>query len=251
MLGFFLGKKGKFKLKEKMQVELEFLTPSGVKNYFTEVLEVSSKKSTFATPKEGNKFVSVDINDIIKCITLIDNTIFEVNIKVTSALDREFEALISKNLQSFDTILSNLKKPEELNIEAEIPLDFRAITTSHLQRAVTKTITREAIEMVTNLPVPEGTDLKIIFRVPDSPSIETEGKSEKSVPLEEDTKKSKTRIIFSEKAKETEMIDDLTVYILHYLRRVERHKEMEEKGEIPKKEEEAPPPTKRASVKKS
>jgi len=241
MLGF-LFKRGKFKLKEEMEVELEVIANERARSYFTEVTDASSKKATFLTPKEGHKYLKINTNDIIKCVALIDKTLYEVNLKVTAVLDREFEALVSKNVNHFDTVLSNFKKPEDLKITAEVPLDFRAMTTSHLQRAVTKTLTRESVEMVTNLPVPEGTDLKLIFRVPESPSVETEGTSEKSVPLEEDSRKSKTNINFTDKAKKTDMVDRVAKYIVHYQRRLERRKELEEEGKLPKSETEAAPP---------
>ncbi len=244
MLGFLFGKKGKFKLKENMEVELEIISPDGARSYFTQVVESTSKKTTFLTPKEGNKFIKLAPNNRVRCIVLIDDTIFETKIKVITALDREFEAKVSKDsITYYDTILSKFnKKKGDLKIEAEVPLDFRAMTTSHLQRAITKLITPDAVEVVTNLPVPEGTHLKLIFKVPESPPVETEGTSEKSIPLEEDSRKSKTRIVFSDKAKQTNMIERVSRYIVHYLRRLERRKELEEKGEIPKQEKQMSPP---------
>jgi len=235
MFGLF-GKKPKFKLQENMEVELEFTLPDGLKSYFSKVMQVSKKRATFATPKEGNRFVNINPNDIVKMVVLIEDTIFEVNLKVTASLDREFEALVSKNVHRFDTIIKDRKKNEEPKLEAEVPLEFRAITTSHVQRATTKTITKEFIDMVTNLPIPEGTDLKLYFKIPETPVIETEGVSAKSEPLEEDKKKSKTKITFPEKVAESDIFDDIEKYILHYQRREERRKELEEKsqeGQIP------------------
>lgn len=242
MLGFLFGNKGKFKLKAKMEVELQVPGPDIPRSYFCQVIEATPKKATFTTPKEGNRYVSISPNDIIKCIVLIDDTVYEVNLKVTTSLDREFEALVSKNVNSYESILSGVKKGDDMKMELEVPLDFRAISTSHLQRAESKTITKEYIDMVTNLPVPEGTDLKLIFKVPDSPIVEIEGTSEKSFPLEEDSRKSKTRIVFADLPKAERVVDKVTRYAAHYHRRMERIREMEEKGEIPKADERFGPP---------
>ena len=234
MLGFLFNNKGKFKLKENMEVELQLPDPEGPRSYFCNVIEASPKKAGFTTPKEGNRYVSINPNDIIKCIVMIDNTIHEVNLKVQTSLDREFEALVSKNVNSYDSFLSKIKKGSDQPMQMEVPMDFRAISTSHLQRAVTKSISLDSMDMVTNLPVPEGTDLILIYRVPDSPPIEVSGKSEKSVPLEEDSRKSKTKIVFSDPSKAEEAIEKVTRYMAHYYRRMDRRKEMEERGEIPK-----------------
>ncbi|MCD4785640.1 MAG: hypothetical protein K8T10_17600 [Candidatus Eremiobacteraeota bacterium] len=234
MFGLF-GKKPKFKLQEKMEVELEFSIPDGLKSYFSKVMEVSKKRATFATPKEGNRYVSINPNDIIKIVVLIEDTIFEVNLKVTASMDKEFEALVSKNVNRFDTILKDRKKNEEVKLEVEVPLDFRAITTSHVQRATTNIITKEYIDMVTNLPIPEGTDLKLYFKIPETPVIETEGKATENEPLKE-SKKSKTKITFPEKVTESDVFKDIEKYVLHFQRREERRKELEEsqqEGELP------------------
>lgn len=240
MFGLF-GKKPKFKLQEKMEVELEFTLPDGLKSYFSRVMEVSKKRATFATPREGNRYVSINPNDIIKMLVLIEDTIFEVNLKVTASLDKEFEALVSKNVNRFSTIIKDRKKNEEVKLEAEVPLDFRAITTSHVQRATTKTITKEYINMVTNLPIPEGTDLKLYFKIPETPVIETEGISAKSEPLEEDKKKSRTKVMFPEKVTESDIFNDIEKYVLHFQRREDRRKELEENQQ----EGELPPPNKK------
>ncbi len=242
MLGFLFPNKGKFKLKENMEVELQLPDPEGPRSYFCNVIEASPKKAGFTTPKEGNRYVSINPNDIIKCIVLIDDRIHEVNVKVQTSLDREFEALVSKNVNSFETFLSKIKKSSDQPLLMEVPLDFRAITTSHLQRAVSRSISQDNMEMVTNLPVPEGTDLMLYFRVPDSPTIEVTGKSEKSVPLEEDSRKSKTRIVFSDPSKAQEAVETVTRYMAHYYRRLDRIKEMEERGEIPKSDDRLRPP---------
>jgi hypothetical protein len=242
MLGFFFGKKGKFKLQPKMKVELEIINPDGAKSYFATIKEATNKRVVITTPKEGNKYIQLEINEVVRCITLIGDTVYEVNLKVAHNRDHEFESIISANIKHFDTILTNLKDVSQLEIKQEVPLDFRAMRTSHLQGATTKNITKDSVEMVTNLPVPEGTDLRLVFKVPESPIVEAEGQSEKSIPLEEDSKKSKTRIIFSEKAKENNLMEQITQYVIHYQRRLERRREMEEKGEIPRKDDEIKPP---------
>jgi hypothetical protein len=247
MLGFLFGKKGKFKLKPKMKVELEIPVPDGVRSFFTQVKDVSQKRCIIITPKNGNKAVQINADDIIKCIAIIEDTLYEVNLKVVSASKEEFEAIISDNVKFFDTILTNVKEADKIEISEEVPIDFRAMRTAHLQGAATRKITRENVEIVTNLPVPEGTDLKVIFRIPETPLVETEGVSEKSTPLEEDSKKSKTRIVFSEKSQQSTMYEKITHYIIHHKRRKDRRAEMEEKGEIPKRETELKPPPGRTS----
>jgi hypothetical protein len=242
MLGFLFGKKGKFKLKPKMKVELEVPVPNGVRSHFTQVKDASVKRCIILTPKDGTKALQLNTDDIIKCITLIEDTLYEVNLKVVTASKEEFEAIISDNVKFFDTLLSNVKEPDKLEITEKVPIDFRAMRTAHLQGAVTKVVTHESVEIVTNLPVPEGTDLKVIFRIPETPQVETEGVSEKSFPLEEDSKKSKTKIVFSEKTQKSTMFEKVTKYIIHYIRRKERRAEMEEKGEIPKRETDLKPP---------
>jgi hypothetical protein len=237
MLGFLFGNKGKFKLKDKMEVELQVLAPEGPRSYFCQVLEATPKRATFSSPREGSHFIAFNPNDIIRCIAYIDDDIYEVNVKVLRASEKDFEALISKNVNSYQSIAAGSKKGEDTLMELQVPLDFRAITTSHLQRAESKAICREYMEMVTNLPVPEGTGLKLIFKVPDSPAIEMEGTSEKSLPLEEDSRKSKTRIVFEDQAKAAQMVERVTRYMAHYRRRMDRRREMEEKGEIPKTDE--------------
>jgi len=230
MFGMF-GPKPKFKLKEKMEVELEFESPDGYRSHFSSVLGESRKKGKFGTPKVGKKYLPISKDDIVRMICLIEDTLFEVNLKVTQAMESEFEALVSKNITRLGTVLKKSSKKQPVELEIEVPLDFRAITTSHMQRAQTGKITREYVEMITNLPVPEGTDLRIIFKVPESPAVETEGVSAKSERVEEDSRKSKTRINFPEKVVESEVFDDVTRYVVHYQRRVERRKELEEAKE--------------------
>jgi len=229
MLGFLFRKKRKFTLKEKMEVELVVAGPRGPKSYFCLIKEASPKKAVFTTPKEGKRYVSISPNDIIKCIVLIEDRLYEFNLKVMASMDREFEALISKSVKDFPTLLTDNEKTPDMKVNLEVPLDFRAITTSHLQRAESKTISTDYLEMVTNLPVPEGTELKLIFTVPDSPHVESEGVSEKSSPLEEDSRRSKTRIVFCDLSKSPEVVDKVVRYMVHLQRRNERGREMEEK----------------------
>ncbi len=227
MFGLF-GSKPKFKLHENMEVELEIKFPDGLRSYFTKILEASKKKARIATPKEGTRPIPINSEDIVKLIALIDDTIFEVNLKVTNSIGGEFVALVSKNITRLDTVLKKFGKNQPVELETSVPLDFRAITTSHLQRGMTKKITKEQVELVTNLPIPGGTPLKLTFRIPGSPPVECEGTSAKSEPLEEDSKKSKTIIEFSEKVVESDSFDTIKKYMVHYEQRDKRRKELEE-----------------------
>ena len=227
MFGLF-GPKPKFKLTKNMEVELELESPEGFRSYFTKILDTSRKKAAFATPKVGKRYLPINKDDIIKMICVIEDTLFEVNIKVTQAMEQEFAAMVSKNETRFDTLLKKFDKKQPVVIDAEVPLDFRAITTSHMQRGSTSQVTKEHVDMITNLPVPSGTDLKLEFRIPESPIIEAEGISAKSEPVDEETRRSKTRIEFKDKIKESDVFDRATTYTIHYLRRVERRKAAEE-----------------------
>lgn len=227
MFGLF-GPKPKFKLTKNMEVELEFESPEGFRSYFTKVLTTAGKKASFATPKVGKKYLPISKDDVVKMICVIEDTLFEVNVKVTQAMEKEFEAMISKNITRNETLLKKFDKKTPVELDAEVPLDFRAITTSHMQRGSTSKITKEFVDMVTNLPVPSGTDLKLEFRIQESPIVEAEGVSSKSEPVDEETRRSKTRIDFKDKIKESDVFDRVTTYVVHFLKRVERRKQAEE-----------------------
>ncbi|MCE1245673.1 MAG: flagellar brake domain-containing protein [Firmicutes bacterium] len=247
MFGLF-GPKSKFKLQDNMEVELEFTSGETFKSYFVKVVEVTSKKASFMIPRENNKPVPLSKEDIVRLIVLIGDTIYEVNLKVTNVMEKEFEAMISKNMKHYETLLKKFDKNQAVNLEVTIPLEYRAITTSHIQRANTKTITKEFVEMVTNLPIPERTDLKLFFKTPESPIVETEGTSAKSEPLAEDSKKSSTKITFPEKVMESNVFGNITRYVVHHQRREERRKELLE--EIQGKKDDGKTPAKPADKKK-
>jgi predicted nuclease of predicted toxin-antitoxin system len=250
MFGLF-GPKSKFKLQDNMEVELEFTLGETFKSYFVKVVEVTNKKASFAIPKEGNKHIHLNKEDIVRLIALVGDTIFEVNLKVTNVMEKEFEAMISKNMKHYETLLKKFDKNQTVNLEVIIPLEYRAITTSHIQRANTKAITKEFVEMVTNLPIPERTDLKLFFKTPESPIIETEGTSAKSEPLAEDSKKSSTKITFPEKVVESNIFGNITRYIVHYQRREDRRKELNEEIQAKKDAGNAPAkPADKAALKK-
>ncbi|MFP4497555.1 MAG: flagellar brake domain-containing protein [Vulcanimicrobiota bacterium] len=237
MLGFLFGKKGKFNLQPGMLVEIERkIDEETYKSYFCEVLDATQRKARIQMPTENNRPVKIAMDEKVKCIALIGSTLFEVNMLVKQTSGKDFEAIISKKVNSFDTMLTKMKKEEKFSVELEFPLDFRAISTSHLQRGKTKTISEEYVHVVTNLPVPEGTDLKVIFRIPDSPEVETEARSEKSEQLDEDSKKSKTQFTFTEKSVGSEEVEQVKQFVIHYQRRIERRP-------IPETEE-LPPPRK-------
>lgn len=238
MFGLF-GSKPKLKLQEGMEVELEFTFPNGLRSYFTKVLQTSKGKARFTIPKEGNKPLPIKMDDKIKMIALVDDSIFDANIKVTSSEMAEFQALISKNVSRHDTLLKKFEKKKPVELEVSVPIEFRAITTSHMQRAETSRIVKEEVSMITNLPIPPSTPLKLTFRIPESPSVDCEGTVTKSDPLDdEDSKKSKTTIEFSDKVKESNVFENVTRYAVHYLYREKRRKELEEQQKEKGKEKE-------------
>jgi len=63
-----------------------------------------------------------------------------------------------------------------------------------MQVASAKAVTATGMHIITNLPIPQGTDLYIEMNVPDSPLSKTKGKVAKSQRLPTDSKKCFTEL---------------------------------------------------------
>lgn len=225
MLSFF-GFGPKIQLEKNAEVELEFDLSSGKRSYFVQTLSSNNKGARFKVPREGKRAIDINPNDPVLLIMVQGDKLMEVESKITTIFGDEFEIAFSRNIKKYDLKKSEKGGPAEVVIET--PVDFRAISTSHVQRAITKKVAGEYMEIETNLPVPPGMQLKLTLKVPESPALDAEGTVESSDKMGDDSRKCLTRVALSEKTVTSDVFSRFARFCEFYTRRKGRRGDEEE-----------------------
>lgn len=195
VFGLFGKKKPQFSLEPRMEVEIDVSNPEGsFDSYFTRVLELAKKKFTLAVPEKDRVQVPLNVGEIVTIVYLVKDTLFHFQAKILDKRDREMDLQIPRELREEKTFLAQA----EFCVEIPIPIKYRAMSTAHLQNALTKCITQQGIQIMTNLPIPMGTALNIELEIPNAPAVKTKGKVTSSQKMAQDAKKSITEIEFED-----------------------------------------------------
>lgn len=181
-------------LTQRQEVELEFVTPEGTEDYFTKVLEFDKKKIILAVPQRNRQYVPCSAGDKLIVTYIKDNFVTSF---VSAIIDREEKEITLSTPKDIRQKKINVSK-EEFFIDIPIPVEYRALTTSHLQTAKTKSLTSKGVEIITNLPIPQGTVLYMEFEIPNAPTIKAKGKVVRSDRLPSDSRKNLTAIEFED-----------------------------------------------------
>lgn len=181
-------------LAQRQEVELEFTTSEGPEDYFTKVLEFDRKKIVMAVPQRNRQYVPCSTGDKLVVTYIKDNFITSF---ASAIINREEKEIILSTPRDVKQIKINVSK-EDFLIDIPIPVEYRALTTSHLQTAKTKSLTSKGVEIITNLPIPQGTVLYMEFEIPNAPTIKAKGKVMKSERLPSDSRKNLTAIEFED-----------------------------------------------------
>lgn len=194
VFGFLGKKKPSLKLEFKQEVEIEFCKGEDSESFFTAVLEVQKKKIILNTPSKGRHLYPCAAgNDVI--IAFLEGSVISwFKTKILELRDKEMDIAVPTNIQEEKSPFS----VSSYRLEIPIPVEYRAISTAHLQTATTKEINSRGIKVVTNLPIPNGTEVHIELEIPDSPMIKTKGRVVASQKLPSDVRKSITDIEFED-----------------------------------------------------
>lgn len=192
VFGFFKKKRTTLKLEPKQEIEIEFLKGEESESFFTIVLEVQKKTITLKTPQKGNQAYPCAAGDSIAIIFLDEGTIYQFSSKVLEVRDREIDIAAPTEVTEEKCPTSKI----DFLLEVPVPIEYRAISTAHLQTATTKELSSKGLKVITNLPIPDGTELHLELEIPDSPAIKTKGRVAGSQKLPSDTRKSLTEIEF-------------------------------------------------------
>jgi len=195
MFGLFGKKKPQFSLEPRQEVELNITLPDGnFESYFTRVLELAKKKFTLAIPEKDRVQIPVSAGEIVTLVYLNGDTLFNFQAKILDRREREIDLQIPRDIKEEKTFLGQA----EFDVEIPIPIKYRAMSTAHLQNAMTRSITNSSIKITTNLPIPVATALNIELEIPNAPPVKTKGKVTSSQKTSADAKKSITEIEFED-----------------------------------------------------
>jgi hypothetical protein len=212
VFGFFKKKKPNLKLQPDQEVEIEFSVGDQSENLFAGVLEVDKKRFTLKTPMKGKKPYPCSIGDTVTLVAFDGSSIQTFQSKIMEKRDREIDLLLPSEIDEEKIPHSE----SDYVIDAQVPVEFRAISTAHLQTAITREINSRGIKIVTSLPIPTGTILHLELEIPESPVIKAKGKVTESRKLPPDNKKSLTEIEFEDiGTKERDMVFRYTILSNH------------------------------------
>jgi len=194
VFGFFKKKKPSLKLDPKQEVEVEFTTPEGTESYFTTVLEMEKKRFTLRTPQKGTKPYPCSIGDEVTVAYLDGSTVVSFKSKVMEKREKEIDMTLPADVAEEKSSFTE----NDFYLDIPIPIEYRAISTAHLQTATTTELSYKGIKVITNLPIPRETVLHLELEIPDSPTIKAKGRVTGSTKLPPENRKSLTEIEFED-----------------------------------------------------
>ncbi len=172
--------------------EVEFFMDDTIQSHFVPVHEVQKQTITLGMPgtemRPINLFpgleVKVSYSDVKK------NEYYSFEVTIEDAMGREFSFTCPENP---DTTEIGTGEGENFVAPCPVPLDFQALGMGdYLQRAVGIEMGYHSMIIQTNLPVPDGTELKVSFDLPGLSDFELRGVVQSSLPIPEEKKKFRT-----------------------------------------------------------
>lgn len=221
--GLFGGKKPALKLKDNQEIEIEFYTEeSGYETHFTHVLDIQRKSVIVKSPGTERRPIRVIPGQRMTVTTLENNVMYSFETQVLDAGEREFDIKPPENVKeekqpSFD---------ENCQIEVPITVEYRAMNSAHHQVAQTFAITNTGLILMTNLPIPSGTTLKLEIEIPGAMGFSTSGNVIGSKPHPNDKKKHLCEIEYVDLSKQD--INSILRYALYSKKRLERKAKRDE-----------------------
>lgn len=221
MGGLFGGGKPGFKPAAHQTVEIEFEDVDGeFQHYFVEILEVSKKSLTLASP--GNDMSPVNISPGIPItISYFDeqkSTFFSYRGLVKDSRDREFEVEApNKNTVNADEVPP---RNDSFRVEVNIPVRFQARRTVHAQMASTHAVTPHSLFLRTNLGIPPATDIRVILEIPNASQIEVDARAVGSEKDPADQRKHISEVQLEDPAPADQ--DAILSYAVYFQKRQER-----------------------------
>lgn len=194
----FLGmgkRKPRLKLDSRQEVEVEVVRGDNVQNYFTRVVAVERRRIILSTPTQNRVEVPLDAGDNV-VLTFLDkdlSTIYTFGSSVLDCNEREFQISQPADITEEKTLVADA----DFSIDIPIPVEYRAMSTTYLQTATTRTISAAGINILTNLAIPPSTSLHIELQIPNAPTVKTQGRVTRSKKLPHD-KKCLTEIEFDD-----------------------------------------------------
>lgn len=194
VFGFFKKKKPGLKLDPKQEVEVEFSTPEGKESYFTTVLELEKKRFTLRTPQKGTKPYPCSIGDDVMVVYVDGSTVVSFKSKIMEIREKEVDLTLPADIAEDRSSFTE----NDFCLDIPIPIEYRAISTAHLQTATTTELSFRGIKVITNLPIPRDTVLHLELDIPDSPTVKAKGRVIGSTKLPPENRKSLTEIEFED-----------------------------------------------------
>ena len=194
MFGLFGRRKPILKIAPRQEVEVEILEGETPQSYFSHLINLEKKRIVLSLPSRGEKTAPCALGDKVTVAFMNDDIFVSFESRIIEKRSTQIELAVPREVFEEKTPLFS----GELNLEVPIPIQYRAMNTAHMQVASAKVITSTGMQIVTNLPIPQGTDLYIEMHVPDSPLAKAKGKVSKSQRLPADSKKCLTEIDLEE-----------------------------------------------------
>jgi len=193
MFGLFGKKKPRLKLEPKQELELEFVDGENVENYFTRVLQLDRKRIVVQIPTQNKIQIGVNVGDPVTVTYMDGDMVYQFSSRIMDRKEREMDLALATDLKEEKTPIHT----DDFTLEIPIPVEYRAMSTAHLQTATTKAINAKGIDILTNLPIPPGTSLHIELEIPGSSAIKTQGRVAHSQKIPND-RKALTQIEFED-----------------------------------------------------
>lgn len=174
--GFLWQKKPTLKLMQSQTVELEFENPEGeYENYFANIALVDRKKVTLEAPEADGRPIRLVPGQPVT-ISIFDeerDVFFSYGTSVLDSREQDFDVAPPKDADCDEVP----PRDDSFRVEVPIQVEYRAMTTHHFQVATTHAITPNGLFLLTNLPIPPGTPLRLKLKLPNSPDIEAQGQA--------------------------------------------------------------------------
>jgi hypothetical protein len=219
--GLFGGgkKKPAFKLQPRQEVEVEFENADGnFESHFVQVQDVQRKKAILHSPGTDRRPIRLYPDQAVTLTIQLDDVLLSYEGSVLDVRDREFDVNYPpKDYQDIPIP----PRDEKFRIEVPIPVEYRAMTTAHLQVATTHAVTMNGLFLMTNLPIPRSTSLLLELEIPNAPDITAKGRA---ITSQEDHSTGRKRHITEVEYEDLNEKDKITIlrYAVFYRQRQAR-----------------------------
>lgn len=186
---------------------------------YAEVIKVSKKKNIFVRFLAGEGESSIALAEQVHVggeVTIAVLKQGKISSFPSTLLHREGEVFIFAP----PAVLSEVKLPHnpfDPPIPLELPVEYRAMSSAHLQKGTVQEVGEGKVAFFSNVPIPEATQLNLEVHLPHRALIRAKGKVLTSEPLPVDARKKKVTVSFVEIRPEDQRI--LSTYALFQFQR--------------------------------